>query len=179
MTPAVQHVLVTIAFVALIGWRMQSRVRRMVGRQRLSPVRPWVTVVIGPLVIAMLAFAALQQSQLAAYLAAGVAVGIVLGVFGLRLTRFEVTPEGLFYTPSVHLGVVLSALVLGRIIYRVAVGGFPGTGAVPPGAGLTPLTLLLIGTLVGYYTTYAVGLLRWSRGNRNLPGPQSAGSGAA
>jgi membrane protein CcdC involved in cytochrome C biogenesis len=180
MTPTLQHALVTIALVALIAWRMKSRMRRIIGRQRLSRARPWVTIVIFPLVIAMLSYAALQQ-HLGIYLASGIVVGIGLGVLGLRLTRFEVTTEGLFYTPSAHLGVVLSALLVARIAYRFAVGGFtdPGAGSAPLGAGLTPLTLLLIGTLAGYYTSYAIGLIRWSLRSRGLPGSQSAGSGAA
>lgn len=181
MTPTLQHALVTIAIIALIAWRMQSRMRRIIGRQRLSRVRPWVTIVIFPLVIAMLSYAALQQQHLGIYLASGIVIGIGLGVLGLRLTRFEVTTEGLFYTPSAHLGVALSALLVARIAYRFAVGGFtgPGAGSAPPGAGLTPLTLLLIGTLAGYYTSYAIGLIRWSLRSRGLPGSQSAGSGAA
>jgi membrane protein CcdC involved in cytochrome C biogenesis len=172
MTPQVQHALVTIAIVALIAWRMQSRMRRIIGRQHLSPVRPWLTVVIFPLIIAMLGYAALQQppANLVAYLVVGIVIGIGLGVFGLRLTRFEVTTEGLFYTPSAHLGVALSVLLVGRIVYRFTMGGFanPGAGPPPPGASLTPLTLLLIGTLAGYYTTYAVGLIRWRLGNPGL-----------
>jgi hypothetical protein len=181
MTPTLQHALMTIAIIALIAWRMKSRMRRLIGRQRLSRVRPWVTIVIFPLLIAMLSFAALRQQHLGLYLASGVLVGIGLGVLGLRLTRFEVTTEGLFYTPSAHLGVALSALLVARIAYRFAVGGFPDPGAdsAPPGAGLTPLTLLLIGTLAGYYTSYAIGLIRWSVRSRDLPGSQSAGSGAA
>lgn len=182
MTPTLQQALMTIAILALIALRMRSRMRRIIGRQRLSRARPWVTIVIFPLVIAMLSYAALRQEHLGLYLVAGILVGIVLGVLGLRLTRFEVTTEGHFYTPSAHLGVVLSALVVARVAYRFAVGGFtdPGAGsAASLGAGLTPLTLLLIGTLAGYYTSYAIGLIRWSLRSRGLPGSQSAGSGAA
>jgi membrane protein CcdC involved in cytochrome C biogenesis len=177
MTPTLQQALMTIAILALLAWRMKSRMRRLIGRQRLSRVRPWVTVVIFPLVIAMLTYPALQQQHLGLYLALGIVVGIGLGVLGLRLTRFEVTTEGLFYTPSAHLGAVLSALLVARIAYRLAVGGFtdPGAGsAAPLGAGLTPLTLLLIGTLAGYYTSYAIGLLRWSLRSRGLPASQSS-----
>jgi hypothetical protein len=170
MTPSVQHALVTIAILALIAWRMQARVRRIIGRQRLSPLRPWITIVVFPLLVAVLAFAALQQHRVAIYLACGIIVGIVLGVLGLRLTRFDATSEGLYYTPSAHLGIALSALLVCRIAYRFAVGGlpYPGAGPAPPGASLTPLTLLLVGTLAGYYTTYAVGLVRWSLRSRGL-----------
>ncbi|HTD13120.1 MAG TPA: CcdC protein domain-containing protein [Steroidobacteraceae bacterium] len=180
MTASVQHALVTIAILALIAWRMHARVRRMIGRQRLSRVRPWISIVVFPLLVAMLAFAALRQHSLAMYLASGVIVGVGLGVLGLRLTRFETTTEGLYYTPSAHLGVALSALLLCRIAYRFAVGGLPDSGAAsaPPGANLTPLTLLLIGTLAGYYTTYALGLVRWSWRSRGLAPSAASDSGA-
>jgi hypothetical protein len=42
--------------------------------------------------------------------------------------------------------------------------------APPPGSTLTPLTLLLVGTLAGYYWTYALGLLRWSARSQVAPG---------
>jgi hypothetical protein len=39
------------------------------------------------------------------------------------------------------------------------------TATTGPGAGFTssPLTLLIFGTLAGYYVTYAIGLLSWQR----------------
>lgn len=183
MTPSAQHVLVTIAIIALIAWRMHSRIRRTIGRQRLSPVRPWITIVLFPLVIALLAFASLRAPQpIWIYLAGGAVAGIGLGLLGLRLTRFEVTPAGRFYTPSAHLGVALSVLLVCRIAWRFAAGGFPGSAgasSAPPGASLTPLTLLLVGMLAGYYTTYAVGLVRWSARSRDLLPSQAPDSGGA
>jgi Protein of unknown function (DUF1453) len=161
--PTPQQLLVSVAVFALIAWRMYSRIRRIVGRQRLSLKRVWARVVLFPLVIALLAFPGAGHVELLGYLASGVAVGVGLGVLGLRLTKYEVTDEGLYYTPSAHLGVALSTLLVARIVYRFAVYGLPGAGASPPHGGtLTPLTMLLVGTLVGYYWTYGVGLLRWS-----------------
>ena len=84
-------------------------------------------------------------------------VGISLGFLGLRLTRFEVTPTGQFYTPGAHAWVLrfLSSFVC-RIAWRFVAGGYPGASAAassgPPGGSLTPLTLLLVGMLAGYYT---------------------------
>src|SRR6476659_4943869 len=103
--------------VPLILWRVYSRIRRMVGRQKLSKVRPWITVVIFPLIIAMLALATLTHPERLAWLAAGLAGGAMLGVYGLRKTRFEATPQGFFYTPNAHLGIALSLLLVGRIAY--------------------------------------------------------------
>ena len=171
LTP--QQLLITAAILALIAWRMYSRIRRVVGRQLLSVKRVWIRIVVFPLVIALLAFSpAAMRGEAFGALACGVAIGVALGVLGLRLTRYEATAEGLFYTPSAHLGIMLSTLLIARIVYRFAVNGFPvvGAEAPPPGSTLTPLTLLLLGTLAGYYWTYAVGLLRWSRRGRDAAG---------
>jgi hypothetical protein len=176
MTPQATHALLTAAIIALIAWRLYARIRRTIGRQRLSRVRPWITIVIFPVLLALLAFASRAQPLVEAALAAGAAAGIALGVLGLRLTRFEVTGEGMFYTPSAHLGVALSTLLVCRIAYRFVVVGLPGAAAsgaptAPP--ALTPLTLLLIGTLAGYYCTYAIGLLRWSARTPSAARPPS------
>jgi membrane protein CcdC involved in cytochrome C biogenesis len=164
MTPQATHLLLTAAIIGLIVWRLYSRIRRVIGRQRFSAVRPWMTIILFPLLLALLALGAHGQPFVETSLAGGIVLGIALGIFGLRLTRFEVTREGLFYTPSAHLGVALSTLLVCRIAYRFIVKGLPVTqsGAPAAPAALTPLTLLLIGTLAGYYCTYAIGLLRWS-----------------
>ena len=83
----------------------------------------------------------------------------------MRLTRFEVTAAGRFYTPNAHLGIALSLLFIGRIVYRFLhlqmVGG--GLAAPPDDITRSPLTLAIFATLAGYYIVYAFGLLRWSR----------------
>jgi len=176
MTPQQTHLLVTILFIALIAWRMHARIRRLIGRQKLSPGRPWINVVLFPVFVGLLALGSRLHPLAASLLAAGAALGVALGVVGLRLTRFEVTADGLYYTPSAHIGVALSVLVVARVLWRFLAVGFPGPGTPPPppGSSLTPLTLALLGTLAGYYFTYAVGLLRWSAKSRNLsPGQET------
>ena len=111
-------------------------------------------------------------------LAGGIVVGVCLGVYGLRMTRFEKTPQGLFYTPNAHLGIALSALLMGRIIYRLAqVYWSSGSAAgADINSATTPLTLLIFGTLAGYYVTYAVGLLRWQRESSMSDGSSDPGA---
>ena len=153
-----------IIVVPLILWRVYSRIRRMVGKQRLSKVRPWITLVVFPLILAMLALASLQHPQNLALLAAGVAAGALLGVYGLKRTKFEPTPEGLFYTPNAHLGIALSLLFIGRIVYRfieIFAMGVPNSGQ---DFARSPLTLAIFGLLAGYYVSYATGLIRWRWG---------------
>jgi hypothetical protein len=168
-----RHALITIAIVALVAWRMYGRIRRVIGRQRFSNRRPWTTVIIWPLIAALLLYVSRNQLLIEECFAGGLAVGIALALLGLRLTRFEVTPEGLFYTPNMHLGIALSTLLAARIAYRFLVTGFPGSSTAPVGNGLTPLTMLLVGTLAGYYVTYAVGLLRW---HSQAPAPVAPGA---
>ena len=134
----------------------------MVGRQRLS-IRPWFTVVLVPVVLIALLLQTLANPMTALMLLGGAAVGSMLGVVGLRLTRFERTPEGFFYTPNAHLGIALSLLMVARIGYRMVPLLLTGATVLTPPADFvrSPVTLLLIGVLASYFVTYAIGLLRW------------------
>ena len=156
--------LVSIGVGALILWRVYSRMRRMVGRQKLSNIRPWVTIVVFPVLLGLLLLGALVHPVNALALLAGAGCGTALGVYGLRLTKFEQTEQGLFYTPSAHLGIALSLLLLGRLAYRVVqiyVLAGQASAIGPNDFTRSPLTLVIFGTLAGYYVTYAIGLLRW------------------
>jgi hypothetical protein len=156
--------ILTVAAIALIAWRVYARIRRNIGRQHFVPGRSWLSVTLFPLAIVMVAFTLrFQPPQMGLSLFGGLVLGVALGVFGLRLTRFEATAEGLFYVPSAHLGIALSTLLVARFAYRLAtveVGGDQGASFMA--VHLTPLTLSLIGVTAAYYVTYAVGLLRWS-----------------
>jgi len=152
-----------LALIPLIIWRVYSRFRRMIGRQRLSRIRPWITLTIFPALIVLLCFAAHSHPERLWWLAGGLFPGLLLGVFGLNRTRFDPTPQGLFYTPNVHLGIALSLLFVGRIVYR-----FVEVYVLEPTAfhgiedfARSTLTLAVFGLLAGYYIAYAAGLVRW------------------
>ncbi len=145
----------------------------MVGRQRFSRGRARSTLTIFPVLIVLLAYAAHAHVEALAGLAAGLAGGSVLAAYGLRLTRFEPTAEGMFYTPSAHLGIALSLLFVGRLVYRL-VEMYSLDASVSPAAAslaLSPLTLLIVGLLAGYYVAYAIGLLRWRAPNVSASSP--------
>src|SRR5256885_1854687 len=84
---------------AFIIWRFYSRIRRMVVRQKLSKVRPWITVCVFPIALVLFAVLSISHGVELASLFGGAVVGIGLGLYGTRLTRFENTPEGMYYTP--------------------------------------------------------------------------------
>jgi hypothetical protein len=155
-------IIALLIVLPLLAWRVYTRVRKMVGRQRLSRARAWSTLTIFPLLIALLAYASHAHVQAFSGLAAGLAGGAILGLYGLRLTRFEATPEGSFYTPSAHLGVALSLLLVARILYRLfEIFPIDTTSPAATSLALSPLTLAVVGLLAGYYMAYAVGLVRW------------------
>src|SRR5215510_12377684 len=121
--PAANNVIPFLVLIPLVAWRMYARIRRNIGRQPLSKVRPYVTLGIFPLLVVMLALGALaghgNHAALLGALAGGIVGGVVLGFYGNKHTKFEVTPQGLFYTPNAHIGIALSVIFVGRIIYRM------------------------------------------------------------
>lgn len=150
-----------LLLVPLVAWRLYARFRRMVGRQRLSRVRPWITLAIFPALLALLGWLSYPRIDALAWLAGALAIGAVLARYGLSRTVFEATPGGFFYTPHAPLGIALSVLFAGRILYRV----YEVTSAGPAAADFSrsPLTLAVFGLLAGYYIAYAIGLVRWRR----------------
>lgn len=155
--------LTLVVLVPLLVWRIYARFKRMVGRQRLSKVRPWITLTIFPTLIVLLLLVVRADPERLEVLAGGLLGGAALGIYGLRKTQFEPTKRGLFYTPNAHLGIALSLLFVGRIVYRF-VEVFVLAPHVPHGMNnfaRSPLTLGVFGLLAGYYVAYAIGLLRW------------------
>jgi hypothetical protein len=160
------------AFIPLILWRIYARVRRNIGRQRSRAWRHWFGVTLFPLLVLLFALVALRSPLAEGALWGGVGAGVALAIAGLRLTRFERNEEGFFYTPNAYIGVGLSLLLVGRILYRMA-QVYGGTAAAAAGSNpdfaRSPLTLLIFGMVAGYYATYAAGLLRW-RGRATVAG---------
>src|SRR5258706_5260417 len=97
MTSLSPSTLTLLILVPLILWRVYARIRRMVGRQRLSKIRPWITLTVFPLITAMLALAALLHPERLTLLAGGLAVGLGLAGHGLRRAKVEGTPQGQYH----------------------------------------------------------------------------------
>jgi hypothetical protein len=148
-----------LILVPLVAWRLYARFRRMVGRQRLSRVRPWITLTVFPALVVLLAGLSRERVDALAWLAGALVMGAVLARYGLARTVFEATPRGLYYTPHAPLGIALTVLFAGRILYRV----YEVISAGPAAADFTrsPLTAAVFGLLAGYYVAYAIGLVRW------------------
>src|SRR4029453_14713897 len=86
----------------------------------------------------------------------GMACGSILGLLGLALTRWESRPQGLFYTPSRWLAIIVTLAIVARFAY--------GRGRATPSdssasgdqhlliaASGTQLSLTVAAGLVAYY----------------------------
>src|ERR1044071_7638696 len=100
---------VPILFGGLIAWSIYRRIRRNIGKQKLRPRRIIVSLVIFAIVGFLIIMSALQLKNvnLLFGFGGGLLLGVILGFFGLRLTKFETTNEGHFYTPNAYIGSAL------------------------------------------------------------------------
>jgi cytochrome b561 len=149
-------------FAALVVLMVYRRFRRNFGRQPVRATRMSVRMVILLALALTLAPAALRGAEYAAAEALGAVAGAALAFWGASRTRFMREGERLFYIPHTYTGIAVSALVLGRIGYRLvelySTGGLPvpanSTPDAPAAMVKTPLTAGLFFVLIGYYVCY-------------------------
>jgi hypothetical protein len=146
---------VPLLFVGLVVWRMWVRLRRNVGRQALRPRRMVVRIVILAVVTCVLAGISFANQHLLIGLGSGLVLGCPLAWLGLRMTKFETTAEGRFYTPNSVIGILLTLLFVGRLCYRLMVV-LPNARNAPmqPALMQSPLSFFVFGLLAGYYVAY-------------------------
>lgn len=163
--------LVLVALVPLIAWRIYKRVRRNIGQQKSRLWRHWAGTVLCPILLALFALGAMRSTDAEIALVGGIAAGVALGTWGLKLTRFMESGGSYYYTPNPYLGVGLSALLVARVLWRFY-EIYQLHGGMPPAASndlaRSPLTVLLLGIVFGYYATYSFGLLRWRQRSREV-----------
>ncbi|XRD77786.1 DUF1453 domain-containing protein [Dyella marensis] len=152
--------------VPLAAFAIYRRVRGNFGPQPIRRKRMMARVAIFAVLAVVFALTGLYDPMLLAGLAGGIAGGAVLGLAGLRLTRFGQNEQGAdVYIPNPWIGAALTVLLIGRLAWRflevmpqikdpalaAAAGHAPPVGS--------PLTLAVFGLMVGYYLVYFIGLL--------------------
>lgn len=157
----------TIALLVLtpiLVWRIYSRLKGMMARQRSILSRHYTGVGVFAAAVLVPGSELVSKPMSLGWLAVGTAAGIAYGIWGLRLTRFEETREGYFFTPNARLGIAIAMLFVARIMYvGVEIYANQGTSRQLPSFTDSPLTLLSLGLLAGYFGTYSGGLARWRR----------------
>jgi hypothetical protein len=176
----VPFVLVAVAIVggvlAVIALMPLSLVLRYRAGTARRPARRWVAA-INLAAVAISAALLLMAAAVASYwipvafryALLGLAGGCLLGLLGLWLSRWEVTPRSLHYTPSRALVLAITLVVTARLLYGFwrswhAWHSTPGDASWLAASGAAGS--LAAGALVlGYYLTYWAGV--WRRLSRH------------
>jgi hypothetical protein len=159
--------LALIALVPLLVWRVYSRIKNQMTRQRSIVSRHYTgLIVFAALVVVPGTELGDRPFQLAA-LAAGAIAGIALGTYGLRRTRYEDTPEGYFFTPPSRMGILIAMLLVARVIYLgIEIYMNQGSSRPNPRFSDSPITMLCVGMTGAYFATFSLGLMRWRQRKR-------------
>ena len=106
----------------------------------------------------------------------GMGCGGILGLVGLAMTGWERRREGLFYTPSRWLALLIIAAIGARIVYSWwrathSASSAPGDQHWLITASATQLSLAVAAGLVAYYLIYSIGVrLQLARHHRRSAG---------
>lgn len=154
--------------IPLVAWRIYVRVKRNIGPQPLHRGRMIARMIIFGVLTLLIGIGTITHPPTLAGLAGGLFLGVPLALLGLHLTQFEDTPKGKVYTPNTAIGIGLTLLFVGRIVYRVIVLSEAQSERDPslPQLFQSPLTLLVFGVTAGYYIAYYAGVLRRGRDGR-------------
>jgi hypothetical protein len=166
--PLIIVLVVVYAVLALAPLTLFLRYRAGRARQR---ARPWIArlniAALSLSVVLCLASAMLMEiwtPNVTGYAIAGGGVGVLLGMLGLALTRWEATREGLYFQPNAWLVLLVTLVIAGRIGYtawrtweawQAGVAQMPATAAY----GVRG-TLAAAAVVLGYYTTFWIGVTR-------------------
>ncbi len=169
MPASLQSWLPTLIFVPLVAFGLYRRFKRTFGPQTLSV--PKLAARMGLMLLFSVLLALSVHDTKSALLAGGGAVvGIGLALFGLVHTRFERSGPAKLYTPNGWIGLVVTALFVGRLVARMftlyvdraAVAA--AAGAAPfSGMSRSPLTVGIFFVMAAYYIVYYAGVLLKAR----------------
>jgi hypothetical protein len=158
---------VVLAFAGVVLLSLALRYRAGTARRQ---ARPWVA----SLNVWMTSFSAVFFLSFALLLSfwvdsafrfalIGLGCGGILGLIGLAMTRWESQPEGLFYTPSRWLALLVTFAIAARFVYGWWRATHSGSNA--PGdqhwlitASGTQLSLAVGAGLIASYLVYSVGV---------------------
>ena len=174
--PIILFALLVFVLLALTGvillslaLRYRAGTARRQARSWVASLNVWMTSFSTVFFLSFTLLLSFWVESAFRYALTGIGVGAILGLLGLALTRWESRPEGLFYTPSRWLALVLVFAIAARVVY----GWWRGThsGSSAPGdqhwlitASGTQLSLAVAAGLIGYYLAYSIGVrLRLTR----------------
>jgi MFS family permease len=159
-----------------LALRYRAGTARRQGRRWVATMNVWMTSLSGLLFLSIAFLMSFWLGRTFQFALAGMAIGAVLGLLGLVLTRWEFEREKLFYTPSRWLALLITLAIAARFIYGWWHATHPGNSVLAEQhwwmtASFTQFSFAVAAGLIGYYLTYAVGVrLRLSRHEQRCRG---------
>jgi hypothetical protein len=156
-------VLLALAGVILLSLALRYRAgtARRQGRRWAATMNVWVTTFSAALFLCFTFLISFWLGPTLRFALTGMAVGGLLGLLGLVLTRWESHPEGFFYTPSRWLILLIMLAIAARLVYGWWHGlhrGAPDNQHWVLSASGTQLSVAVAAGLIGYYLVYAIGV---------------------
>ena len=158
-------VLLTLAGVILLSFAVRYRVgtARRQARRWVASLNVWATSFSAVFFLSFTFLLSFWIHSAFRFALIGMGCGGILGLLGLTITRWESQPEGLFYTPSRWLALLVTLAIAARFVYGWWRATHSGSNA--PGdqhwlisASGTQLSLAVAAGLIGYYLVYSVGV---------------------
>ena len=156
---------VLLAFAGVILLSLALRYRagtaRRQGRRWVATMNVWATSFSAVFFLCFTFLISFWLGPTLRFALTGMAIGGLLGLLGLLLTRWESHPEGLFYTPSRWLALLLILAIAARLSYgwwHAAHAGGPTTQHWLTSASGTQLSIAVAAGLIAYYLIYAIGV---------------------
>jgi hypothetical protein len=164
-------VLLALGGVVLLSLALRYRAgtARRQARRWVASLNVWMTSFSAVLFLCFTLLLSFWVGSAFRFALIGMGFGSIVGFLGLAMTRWESQSEGLFYTPSRWLALVIALAIAARFIYGWWHATHSG-GSVPDDrhwlitASGTQLSLAVAAGLIGYYLVYSIGVrLRLTR----------------
>jgi hypothetical protein len=156
-------VLLSMGSVILLSLvlRYRAGTARRQGRRWIASLNVWLTSLSAILFLSFTLVISIWVGTAFRFALIGMGCGGILGLLGLAMTRWERRPEGLFYTPSRWLALLVTLAIATRFVYGWWRATHSGS-SVPQHwvmtASGTQLSLAVAAGLIAYYLVYSIGV---------------------
>ena len=146
-----------------LALRYRAGTARRQGRRWVATMNLWMTSFSAALFLFVAFLMSFWLGPTLRFALAGMAIGAVLGLLGLALTRWEVEREELFYTPSRWLALIITFAIAARFAYGWWHATHPGVNASGEqhwlmSASTAQFSFAVAAGLIGYYLVFAIGV---------------------
>jgi len=156
-------VLLTFVGVILLSLALRYRagIARRQGRRWVATMNMWMTGFSASLFLCFTFLMSFWLGPTLRFALVGMAIGGLLGLLGLILTRWESQAEGFFYTPSRWLALIIMVAIAARLAYgwwHAIHHPASGNQHWLTSASGTQFSVAVAAGLIGYYLVYAIGV---------------------